>query len=62
MRSMHSGALKPGKLGLSCNDVGTGDLVVLTTHSLNGSDGVLGSCFCLFMVAMGSMVRYARAG
>ncbi len=37
VKSGRSGALKPGKLGLSykankCSDVETGDLGVLTTH------------------------------
>ncbi len=37
MKSGRSGALKPGRLGLSCkankcSDAGTGDLGMLTTH------------------------------
>ncbi len=32
MKSRRSGALKPGKFGLSCSDAGTGDLSGLLTH------------------------------
>ncbi len=48
VKSGHSGAFKPDKLGLSCkankcSDAGTGDLGVLLTHEISPRSGVYDS-------------------